>query len=354
MNGPAEGILIVGNSQPEHVGAHFQHAVEESGSSILFCDARTAYTNYRLIDALYWRFLGRTPPRLRQFGKLVYDRCRETRPSHLLTIGLAPLDSSSLDAIGSLGVRRLNFLTDDPFNRAHSADWFFESVRHYDGVYSPRTANLEQLKAVGCHSVSYLPFGYCPREHFVDSLTSEERKSYASEVLFFGGADADRLPYLEAVARSDFRLAVYGGYWDRYPKTRPFARGLGDSSTIRKAVAGAKIVLGLVRRANRDGHSMRTFEVPAMGGCFLVERTSDHERLFGSEGDAVLYFSTVDEMISKIHWLLRRDSERERMQVRARALVLSGRHTYLDRLLEIRGAAEESLPNTANRILFKF
>ena len=60
-------------------------------------------------------------------------------------------------------------------------------------------------------------------------------------------------------------------------KTR-FARGFADLATQRRETARAKCVLGLVREANRDGHSMRTHEVPAMRGLLLAQRTPQHPK----------------------------------------------------------------------------
>ena len=53
---------------------------------------------------------------------------------------------------------------------------------------------------------------------------------------------------------------------------------------------------------------MRTFEVPAIGACMLTEDTEEHREIFGKEGDAVLYFRTMNEMVSQLRFLL--DHER--------------------------------------------
>ena len=60
--------------------------------------------------------------------------------------------------------------------------------------------------------------------------------------------------------------------------------------TIRAASASAKVCLCLVRRANRDGHTMRSFEAAAIGGCILAEDTADHREIFGPEDYAARYF----------------------------------------------------------------
>jgi spore maturation protein CgeB len=106
-------------------------------------------------------------------------------------------------------------------------------------------------------------------------------------------------------------------------------------------VSSAAVCLGLVRRANRDGHSMRTYEVPAMRGCVLTERTADHEALFGADRDAVAYFSTIAEAVTQARALLDAAEMRARLAARAHDLITGSAHTYADRLTTI-------LRNTAN------
>ena len=165
-----------------------------------------------------------------------------------------------------------------------------------------------------------------------DPAPGEVRPQYEADVMLAGGADSERVAWVAPLARAGFSVALYGGYWRRYGATRASARGFLDAQGLREATATARVCLGLVRRANRDGHAMRTFEVPAMGGCLLAERTSDHERLFGTEGENVLYAETPAEAVSKVRWLLTNPSERDRLARAAHAVVTGGRHTYADRL----------------------
>jgi hypothetical protein len=52
-----------------------------------------------------------------------------------------------------MGIKRFNFLTDDPFNRAHYAPWFLKALPDYDVVFSPRRANIQDLLNAGCPRV---------------------------------------------------------------------------------------------------------------------------------------------------------------------------------------------------------
>ena len=80
---------------------------------------------------------------------------------------------------------------------------------------------------------------------------------------------------------------------------------------------------------------MRSYEVPAMGGCLVVEDTSDHRALFGADGHAVAYFAEPEEAVEKVAALLRRPDLRRDLARRAHAIVTTGGHTYADRLKSI-------------------
>src|SRR5690606_37491883 len=251
-------------------------------------------------------------------GRGVVAAARRSSPDVVITTGIAPVDRACLQDLSAQGIRLVNFLTDDPWNRAHYAPWFLAALPLYDHVWSPREAIMDDLRRAGVRQVDYLPFAYNPAVHYPQApATDAERERYDTDVLLVGGADADRVPLVAPLVRAGVRVALYGGYWHRHAATRRHAKGLLDAEGLRKATSGARVCLGLVRRANRDGHAMRTFEVPAMGGCLLVERTPDHERLFGAENEAVLYFTTTGDIVERVRWLLERPADRARLAAAA-------------------------------------
>lgn len=325
----ATRLLMVGHFGEVHVGRHLAAGAESLGLSVTRCDAREAFAGPRWVARVSWRLLGHRPPRLGPFSRRVQRACEVARPALLLATGLAPITAAVVRRLRALGTVTVNYLTDDPWNPTHRSAWFLEALREYDRVFSTRRSNLEDLTRTGCRRVSYLPFAYAPEIHFPDPGPDPPDDA---DVLFVGGGDAQRLPYIAALAGAGMRVALYGGYWERRPEVAGLARGLADAPAVRRAVAAARISLCLVRRANRDGHVMRTFEIPAMGGCMLVEDTAEHREIFGPDGDAVVYFRTVGEMVERARRLLQADGERRRLARRARALVVDGRHTYRDRL----------------------
>jgi len=322
-------LAIVGNPGEAHVGAHFLSAARELGLDGQLLDANEAQSPSRLMRALLWR-LGRRPARLGAFSRDVVRKVELFRATHLLTTGFAPVSAAGLASLGDRGVARLNFLTDDPWNPAQSSPWFGKVLRSYEVVFSPRRQNLEDLRRHGCRRVEYVPFAYDPVLHApAEGATAEEQ---AVDVIFAGGADADRLPYARALVVAGLNVALYGGYWDRHVDLRPHWRGHADLATLCRVTPAAKLVLCLVRRANRDGHAMRSFEAPAMRGCLLMEDTPEHQELFGADGECAVYFRDLPEMVAKAKDLLPRTEERARLAAAAHRRICAGGHTYADRL----------------------
>jgi spore maturation protein CgeB len=332
LNLMAEKLLIVGNASPEHVGSHLYRAARTLGLEADIYDSRMAAEGPRWLRAACWR-LGRRPMRLRRYEKGLLERRAATGATLVIATGIAPLTSRTLRELKRAGAAVFNYLTDDPWNPHQLAPWFLKALPYYDRVFSARRANLEDLRRAGVPSVSFLPFAYNPELHTL--VPQPDENGDRSDVVFVGGADKDRLPFLSALGKAGFELHLYGGYWDRYPETRPYARGILPPTVVKNATGKAKVALCLVRRANRDGHCMRTFEIPAMSGCLLAESTEEHREIFGTEGAAALYFESIGEMLEKTRWLLDRPAERRRLTAAAHALITGGGHTYSDRLLQM-------------------
>ncbi len=335
-------ILIVGNRDGTNVGGCFERAGAGQGLDVRLVESRLAMEAPGWLRRFNWWFRGKRPTRLKPFSEHVLEVCGHWGPDYLLATGIAPLTKYVLREIGSRGIRRVNYQTDDPWNPAHRASWFLEALPYYDLVYSTRRSNLDQLIQFGCPDVRYLPFAYAPELHFEESRTSpEEEKQFASDVVFVGSGDRDRAPYISRMVREGFEVGLYGSFWERFRETRGLSRGQADARTMRLAIGGAKVALCLLRRANRDGNSMRTFEIPAIGACMLTEETGEHREIFGRDGEAVLYFKSIEEMIQKLRWLLDHEGERRRLARSAHERIMSGKHTYRDRLMTMLGLGGE-------------
>jgi spore maturation protein CgeB len=324
-------LLILGNNQAGHVGRFFVEAADKSGHEVRLMDVGAAMDGPVWPRRLLWR-LAHRPLRLRSFSRRVVDLVQEWQPEVVLTTGQCPVNAQSLAMIRVCGAKLVNYSTDDPWSPVHRAAWFLKALPHYDHVFSTRRANIKDFFHSGCQGVSWLPFAYEPTIHYPEPDASPE---WESDVAFVGGADQDRVPVISKLVRAGHRVSLWGGYWERFSQTKCFSRGMADSHTLRKVVSNTRCALTLVRRANRDGHSMRTYEVAAMGGPALAEDTREHREILGHEGDSALYFSSDDELIEKCRWLVEHPKDGAELGTRLAQRIRAGKNTYLDRLQQM-------------------
>jgi spore maturation protein CgeB len=334
-------LLIVGFGAPAHIGAHLYHAAEGLGFTPRLFEAKGAFRGPIIIRSLIWRLRGQRPYRINPFSIEVLAACEAFQPEVLISVGIAPLTETALRSLSRRNVRLINYLTDDQWNPAHFAPWFLEGLPTYDVVFNPRHANLASLRAA-CKQVHYLPFAFAPEVHYPESLDPSERERLYSDVFFAGAADPDRLPYAKALFQSGLKVGIFGKYWKRYWSTRGIAGGVLSADEMRRRVASAALTICLTRRANIDGHSMRSFELSAMRACMLTEDTPDHRNMFGGDGNATLYFNSPSSLVDRCQWLIKHEPERQRLAEKAHKIIMTGKNTYTDRLNTMLRMANES------------
>lgn len=325
-------LAIVGQRGATNVGASFERAAAALGIEATVIDVAEAARGSPLIRHLSWRLNDHRLPRMKDFERTVREHIAAARPALLLSTGMAPLSRATLEAIRADGVITANFSTDDPWNRGQGSRWFFAALPGYDHVFTPRRANLEQLRGLGASAVHYLPFAY--DEALLDAHAPPDRPQ-PPEVLFVGGGDRDRRDFMRALGAGGIHPTLVGDYWQRWPETRERAIGGRSPAELVWLTRAAAVTLILVRRANRDAHVMRSFEAAAAGGCLLVEDTTDHRDIFGSDGESVCYFDSPESAARRAHALLAAPAERERLKRKVGALMAGSCHRYRDRLSAI-------------------
>ena len=322
-------LAIVGGFEGTHVGGSLARAAARLGVETARFDTGRALGN-RVLRAALWHIGDRRPARMRGFCRCVVAACGRSRPDVLIATGAAPLDALTLRALGVQGVVCVNYSTDDPWNPGLRTLWHLRALPEYAAVFTTRRANTGELARLGCGEVHYLPFGY---DEGLFSGSAHAGSRPGPDVLFVGGADRDRVAFIGEFLRADGpRVALVGGYWPRVPALRHYALGLLAPESLAALSVAAKVNLCLVRRANRDGHVMRSFEIAAVGGCMLAEDTAEHRKIFGPDGEAVVYFQNAAEAAARARDLVADPVERARLAAAVRTRIWRGAHTYRDRL----------------------
>lgn len=345
-------VLLVDTTQYQPSSPLFAEALERATRAGivegLFIDEAATFA--RLSNSVGERFVRKIRPwphkSVREFHAAVVARAKRFAADVVLVVKGAHLTVECVAGLKDIGATLVNFATDDPFNpRTSTADWL-QTLPLYDIVCTPRRANILDLQGLGVRRVHFVPFGYKPEVHWPElPQDATESGRFQSDVCFIGGADDDRVPYFEELIdrMPAVKLALYGGYWNRSRHLARFWRGYAVGREFRLAVSGAAVSINLVRRANRDDHVMRSFEVPACGGCMLTEPTATHRELFGGEDDA-WFFDSPSELIDKARTLLTRPALRTQLALAGRQRIVGAANRYDDRLLTILQLVDHERP----------
>ena len=268
------------------------------------------------------------------------DRARRFRPDLVLVVSGNLITTRALVEIKDATAATLfHFYNEDMANRLNTTATLRKAIRCYDHVFTTKSFNVDSLSVTGSPAVTYLPHSYRDHCHFPVAVEQSDRARYGSDVVFVGTWARPRARTLEQL--NGFDLRVWGNDWHK----------LQRGSTLRSSVAGralygdelarvfgaSKISLSFLRKANRDLHTSRTFEIPACGGFQLSEQTEEILNFF-EEGKEIECFSSLDELKDKITYYLKHESPRLRIAASGLERVRRSRYRFTDRLETILNA----------------
>jgi len=237
------------------------------------------------------------------------------------------------------------------------------AISHFDVLVYCKAYERADYEALG-KPLIYMPLGYCDEVH--RPLPSDDPQ-WACAVGFLGGWEPRRETLLRVVADAVGDLKIRGGYWDflrdgRWTLRRQIILGqlaggepFGIHADARlaaawqggevygddyaRALSGAGIGLGFLRKVCPDQHTTRTFEIPACGAMLLADRTDEHRGFF-EEGREAEFFGSEAELIDKARFYATNEAARARIAAAGRARCQSGGYAYIERLRPVVGAIE--------------
>ena len=226
----------------------------------------------------------------------------------------AQVRPGAVKALRSTGATVMSYNSDYlRFNR-HARRHFLNSVPLYDIHVNTNEMNVTILQERGAKKVIRAEFAYDPEIHRPIELTREEASTLGSEVVFVGHWEPATERLILLLRESGISVKVWGTSWRKARNKRELSGVLQDPPAVfgqdyAKAIAASKIALGLLSKWNHNRSTLRTFEIPAMGGFLLAERTGDHLSYF-EEGREAEYFGTPGELVEKAKYYLEHEDQR--------------------------------------------
>ena len=276
---------------------------------------------YRLADKRSWEWWG--------YQQSLQKQINELKPDLMLVTGVLPLDKKIFAEVKRQGGCIVNYLTDDPWNPNHQRGSFLANLPDYDHIFSTKQALQARLKLAGTPSTSWLPFAYDPELHH------PAHSEGGADVVFVGTGAHERLPWLKAVAElPGIQRRIHGNSWHGIKTSgweqQPAVTGKNYCQTIN----GAKVVLGLLRAANGDQSTDRSYEIGAIGGCGIYQDTEEHRQLLVDYPDEG-FFKDPTQLAQHVQDILRDTTLQQTLRIIGSKAIRQHKNTYAARIQSI-------------------
>ena len=229
----------------------------------------------------------------------------------------------------------ISWSLDDMYAKHNNSYYYRKGLKFYDYVFTTKSYNVKELELFNAKKIIF-HYQFC-NDHFfnyVNPIISEKN----IDVSFIGFPEKARFESLKFLAQSGIKVNVYGSvkwkskkYNFNHPNFIVQPRKVDFHEYI-DLVSKSKISICFLRKKNRDLHTTRSIEIPAIGTLMIAEKTSEHCRLL-EEDDQAVFFSNNIELLSKIKFFLKNEKEREKIaengKKRINDLKLSSSH-FLD------------------------
>ena len=214
----------------------------------------------------------------------------------------------------------LAWFSEDDMYAAHNRTARFDAgLADYDIVFTTKSYNADpsELPALGARKVVYVHQTHDPAQHHPLDLSAQDQAAFGGDLGFIGSYELERANSMLRLAEAGLAVRVWGNGWHRAPmqhpnlrlEQRPLVNNPPDQLNYTKGIQATAINLCFLRKMNRDLHTSRTFEIPAIGGFMLAERTPEHSALF-REGVEAEFFASDEELVAKARHYLAHPEER--------------------------------------------
>ena len=303
-------------------------------------------------------FLGRVckrlnaGPRNSQMQRRLLDMVDREKPVWIhfrLPVGF---DRATIVKLKSKGILVTEYFNDDAFSKAQATGlhWKFRhALPAYDGHFVWRARDLEIYRAKGATYVGHSPPYYDPeRVYLQGELTTAP--IFLADAAFIGHWEGDwRVDCLDALADNGYRIILKGGCggWEPAMKGREIEHLApvlyADDDEYREVYANVVAGLCFFSKLNNDQWTRRAFEIVALGGVLVCERTEEAQSYFKDREEA-FFFSTIEELVSIVRQL--KDSPQIRQGVRSSgyARLMQNDHTILNRATQVHQFVSSKIP----------
>jgi len=242
-------------------------------------------------------------------------------------LGLRP---ATLEQLRACGIRTVSYMIDNAFGPRRDPGWrlYLQCIPLFDLHAVQRDKYIAVYTARGARHVIKIQTAFEPTLQFPPPsgfFPDAAHDSVRTRGVSFIGTPYDmRAAFLMRLWR-DFKAPVVisgSAVWRKHLSPN-MAAALYTGSELfgadyREAIWRSKINLSFITHSNEDEFAHKSFEIAACGGFLLAERSPGHTARFREDEEAV-FFTGIDECAAKIRRYLPDEAARERIAAAGRA-----------------------------------
>ena len=305
------------------------NALRRLGHQVEHVDLRKLLPKSPWVDRIAWHLGGHIfSPWIKQNLPAKLDR----RSFDLCYVdGGEWLTPSVIKLLRQYAPKIVNYNIDDPLGsrdgRRYTA--YRMSQPYYDLSVVMRTWNIDEAKSLGARNVLRVFMSADEVTHTPRSISEEDHKVWDSEVLFLGTWMPERGAFLLNLIQRGVPLTIRGSGWDKAPEW-PLIKNHWKSGAVygedyAKSIQCAKVNLGLLSKGNRDKHTTRSLEIPALGGLLCAERTDEHLAMY-QEGKEALFWADAEECANLCQLVLQDENKRKMIAEAGHKRMIKNKH----------------------------
>jgi len=305
------------------------NALRRLGHQVEHIDLRALLPKTAWIDRIIWRMgsewldLLLIPNLIQKLDGLNFDLC--------YVDGGELVTPKAISILHQHASKVINYNIDDPIGPRDGMRFsaYRKCLPYYDLIVVVREDNVNPSFALGAKNVLRVYRSADEVSHAPRLLTKADHQKWDSDVLFLGTWFPERGPFLLDLTQRGVSITIRGSNWQKakeWPYLRNYYKGGAiEGDDYAKAIQCAKVNLGLLSKDNRDLHTTRSLEIPALGGLFCAERTSEHSEMY-LEGTEALFWSGAEECASVCNFILSHEDKRQEIAKAGYIRVKQNRH----------------------------
>jgi spore maturation protein CgeB len=244
-------------------------------------------------------------------GRKILAVCEKEKPDIFFATKGTALDSETLSAIRSLGIKTVNWFPENIYHPLYWK-WFLKNYQNYDYFFSFISKIVADFSNRARTKFIYMPFAVDPDLYQPGDLTVDDRKKYECDICFVGAMYPEREEILNNLRDLGLNLKIFG--WKNWSGSSlaEYYKGPLNIAEMAKVYSLAKISLATNLKPENSGANNRTFEIIAAHGFEISDNQKDLNGLF-EIGKEIEVFTDSEDLKRKIFYYL--SNERKRKEI---------------------------------------